>query len=971
MEHPHKRTKLTEVSPLHKCKSKQCMNFTLPPKLTIINQFRTDIQCQNCNKSWVVCKLCNKRFSLSKLSVAENHFKSHHGIKLHNTTNMANIEDNFTTSSTDYEIHQDSNANYQELDQGYSLQESIQDINNSPLSASFKNYLIHDAESKSKGLRDIIGSSFFQSSDYPIEPTDSETKYHLQVTKFLLQIPTTLHLDFLAIINQSLNASNFRSTRLPETTTDISKIYLSGKSSIYNLLPVPKIIRDSEHAFVSLIDIIHFHVAFIWKPSSNGQQEVISTTKNVCRHVYDSYYAKESRKKIEATIDINKISLSYLYLIIWSDDFEPNHIRKNKHSTWIRSVTIYSKEKNADENTYILSLGHKSENHNTINENFIKELEILNKVNEMYCGHLKCTLKVVTQLLVYSGDRPERTALNHIQGHTGLSTRRWKHASFINEKTLPSCPDCLMKRIFSIKNKRHSAAYDHCRSCSNWNYFTKSRTILKAITEKYPRKQHKDSPRPPFKREVINVQYLEPMEQDYEWLKAGCRFCFHNVYFKVWNKSTSDEYMSTLGLSKNFNREYIVSKAEKLYNENPDIENPSENMCFPPMWNTDIKLYQYIDTPMHLLFQGITKSVIELTFDWIKLHNKLKSFGNFIDPYISNIKSLQMDFCRIETFMAGGEVGTAGWIGESFLGFSRCISYIFSQIGQFISEEFHKEKCAFEFLHQAFYSLISRLMSSDDILNEEINDYIKLFLSSVDLCEKICFYENIEDSKIWFKRSNFLCLLNLPEQIYHFGPIRNYWEGSRERIIQSIKPFMKRNRDTSSFLKIQLEKYSKIEFLSNTLKTITDESEKFKYERYRNQAFYNSLNMLNSIISAGKPFGCIRLELNGSYHLFATVKKKKSIDLYSVKCNDDRCIQVYGMYYTPIKIIGEPFLTIRDSKHIKEFSFESIICLPIFQGTECLYCIISNIWQTREKYGKFTSPSVSNEIFAWVKNNYM
>ena len=139
---------------------------------------------------------------------------------------------------------------------------------------------------------------------------------------------------------------------------------------------------------------------------------------------------------------------------------------------------------------------------------------------------------------------------------------------------------------------------------------------------------------------------------------------------------------------------------------------------------------------MYLLFQGITKSVIELLFDWIRPHNKPKSYGQFIDPFILNIKKLQIDFYHIETFMAGGEVGTAGWIGESYLRFSRCIYYIFCFIGQCISNEYHKEKMAFEFLHQAFFALISRLMCIETISIKEIDNYVKLILSSVDLCEK-------------------------------------------------------------------------------------------------------------------------------------------------------------------------------------------------------------------------------------------
>ena len=79
-------------------------------------------------------------------------------------------------------------------------------------------------------------------------------------------------------------------------------------------------------------------------------------------------------------------------------------------------------------------------------------------------------------------------------------------------------------------------------------------------------------------------------------------------------------YIKSLGLPPLFNRTYIVSKAKHLYETNPNHPNPSSLMSYPPLWNTDNLLNHYIDLPMHHLFLGIVKSIIELTFQWLKLH---------------------------------------------------------------------------------------------------------------------------------------------------------------------------------------------------------------------------------------------------------------------------------------------------------------------------------------------------------------
>ena len=143
------------------------------------------------------------------------------------------------------------------------------------------------------------------------------------------------------------------------------------------------------------------------------------------------------------------------------------------------------------------------------------------------------------------------------------------------------------------------------------------------------------------------MKYLCPVEQSFEWLKQGCRFCFHNVYHNQWNLGTSDEYMKSLGLPQSFNRTYIVSKAKDLYQKNPNYPNPSSIISFPPLWNTNILLDHYIDLHMHLLFLGIVKSIIELTFEWLKLHKRLTAFGHFVHMYHIYIKNIQSDLCKL------------------------------------------------------------------------------------------------------------------------------------------------------------------------------------------------------------------------------------------------------------------------------------------------------------------------------------
>lgn len=99
---------------------------------------------------------------------------------------------------------------------------------------------------------------------------------------------------------------------------------------------------------------------------------------------------------------------------------------------------------------------------------------------------------------------------------------------------------------------------------------------------------------------------------------------------------------------------------------------------------------------------------------------------------------------------------------------------------------------------QTCLAFISRVMTNAYVSVEEIDDYIKTFLSAVHNFERLTYVENSNRSYVWY--ANFLSLLNLPDQIKEFGSVRNYWEGTRERYIQLVKPFMKNNRKTDTYL---------------------------------------------------------------------------------------------------------------------------------------------------------------------------
>ena len=122
----------------------------------------------------------------------------------------------------------------------------------------------------------------------------------------------------------------------------------------------------------------------------------------------------------------------------------------------------------------------------------------------------------------------------------------------------------------------------------------------------------------------------------------------------------------------------------------------------------------------------------------------------------------------------------------------------------------------YEFCIQACFCFISRIMTKNHVSPQEIDDYTKLFLSSMHYVE---LESGIRDDKdfIWYARPNFLSIWNLSEQIDQFGSVRDYWEGTYERYIQYVKPFMKNVRNTESYLGVQLSNIHNSHLLNNLI----------------------------------------------------------------------------------------------------------------------------------------------------------
>ena len=796
-----------------------------------------EIQCSRCKTNWLVCAQHELRFTPRKYFLAKRHLREvdHSSVQPSNTQynvmdqnsyrendndsissmitsdyNEGDINDNVSIQSNSRDVVVEDN--YIEQFKSCQKEVSCDDYNN-----LMQRYIQCEAVSEGDGIRRIVACAFAMNLTSEFSAiTYKEAFYHLKATFFCYSLTASQISQFTDLSHMLGNiffspfcgSSTSLKTLPPSSHKDIQRYYLRNSTSIANNIPIPKVEENHDHAYVSIKEALQHFLCFetnidgmLTEKTSISYKSIISPSSPVIKENIGDILCL----KLKNNIRLSTISPLIIYIILWSDDFEPNNVKQHKKSTWIKTVTFAPPKhyQTSSTHTYIIALSSKHTNHEIINHQFHQELQTLKSPTYMFCRATNTNIPVVVETLAVSADRPERSSLNCMLGHNGITSRRWRFSAYVDPSITKSCFNCAIKRL-ELLYENAEISKSNCMVCCDWN-FNHVKMAMKKPAD-YPTEQHPDSPSPPTGREIQNIDYLYPIELSYDIMKAGVQFCFFNCYHGMWTKTSALSYLKSLCINEKYGNEYVYQIASSC-KETINIDNSTiyDYIVYPVLWQSGITLDQCIDTPMHHLFHGIVKTIMEETIHWLskKVHSQYKEFGDFVNVTLVSIHETNIDWCRIEKFTSGRSYSLGGWQAEQYLAFARCIIIFYSSVRDIVGDtEVGIDE--FECMVQSLLCFLSRIMSDFEFELNELLDYIKCFLSSCDLFENTAFKLDGSDP-FWYKKSNFLSLLNLPSQIAKFGSLRNYWEGSQERSIQQIKPFLIGMRSSSSFYKTKLK----------------------------------------------------------------------------------------------------------------------------------------------------------------------
>ena len=255
-----------------------------------------------------------------------------------------------------------------------------------------------------------------------------------------------------------------------------------------------------------------------------------------------------------------------------------------------------------------------------------------------------------------------------------------------------------------------------------------------------------------------------------------------------------DEYLRTCAISKRV-REHLwsVIKDERTENASADdgeiddgynlVTNSHDNIT-PKLWHSRMAINSFIDCGMHLIFHGILASVVEVMESFFADHKIATSFERVVNVHLLEIQSLRLEWCKTKP------VPKKQWLAENELGLARIIPFIYTtffnevSIPQRTNVNDRVLPAIIRMIH-SLHVMVCMLMSPKDNTETEIDNAVKLFLSGAHQFSKEYWNDDVEP--FWSRTGNYPTLLCLPAQQRRHGPVRWYWEGTRERYIQTLK----------------------------------------------------------------------------------------------------------------------------------------------------------------------------------------
>ena len=553
------------------------------------------------------------------------------------------------------------------------------------------------------GWKSLVSKAFFQNTAPATSISDDDAQlvtYFVRLAMVMSREERDIFSRFLLILSdrQRVVCSNRFTIQLVHCAEDIRKIVFKGANSILENIPIPQPTLIGEYSYVSLHDIVADFLGHGYPYDEIPEtSEVINEVTTLSSSKVVSRVKERAMRREKGGRDM---PLVILYLVEWSDSFEPNVIKDNRGSVWIKTVTISPKHiggVGSKHNTYPLCLGPAKVGDRTlVNQKFRDELSSFKEgpLKEFYCGRRKKVCQVHLELVACIQDQPERRGENCIALGNSTFSSRWGYA--IDSKSVISrmvpCPTC--NNIILSKRIDLESKLDDCTECISWNYDDcnlRQQKMLKVdrdLCHPYPDKIG-DKP----------ISDIFPRKLTFQQLDQAVTTSHNHMVDGKWTKSETQSYLKSYGINTSA-IEAITECAQNCHAiKNLDGSNDNDQMvllahqrqreqfpsqykiCKPPTsWRRGLEMWQHVEAIMHLVFHGIQKTNQQRVELWCARKGNQTAFRTFACTILDQVQSLNLEWCKCCPYK-GNKFG--GWVGENYLAMARLSPWFYSMLDKF------------------------------------------------------------------------------------------------------------------------------------------------------------------------------------------------------------------------------------------------------------------------------------------------
>ena len=686
------------------------------------------------------------------------------------------------------------------------------------------------------GAAYLVGKSAFQMEKIAPLLDPKQVRRHMKIAALAAKLTREERDAFSEVLRdvatvQTPRIEDMYGLGIPREPNEMRRQIMEGKHAIIPNLPHPAVVKLNDHAYIPLREILADVLA------QGIKIEDISEEAPANGYVGRVGESRRARHILLRGRQINdKGPVRTILIIEWQDDFQ--HMNSNKahrSAVWIKVVTIVPPpgiRKQSLRNTYPYAIGLKGTCHEEVERKFKEELAELSKGADdwFYERATKKMVRVHAELFVGIQDQPERRGANFLA--LGNSTYHARFGHSINFKAahnvLKACKDCYHRL-------EHNLPPHDCGVCTKWQW--DSVMLDYEPPGNYPTEHI--PPTGKLSNFVLDYSKLKGAVNETHSKVSGGSWTATRAkeYMKTFVLNADAQaiiieralncYTYNL-LDENKESEpaafgAICREKEK----HPDLFAP---WGFPEMWNREASLSQLIEAIMHLGFLGITRYLAMMVHRWTAGRGTRASFYRYTAPLLESIADLKLDWCKAQPY-TGGKLG--GYVSENYVALAKLSKWFYTGLHYLTEDEAYVEPVGLPWTHwikphnvgwlnirglestgsapevkervkeymerpggppevlpptggsteltlsviQAWSALVSRLMAAtmNSSAITEIERAIHIFLSRY--AEFDVHVGDGSATPTWIGAYNFMSLLNLPDALREFGPLRPLWEG--------------------------------------------------------------------------------------------------------------------------------------------------------------------------------------------------